>query len=272
MTARRFLSKKLTSGIVPPCTANGSCPKASPPLIPGKPATETAFPKLAVSKPKAAHADLADAEDEHSEAYRQFAASFKADLNPAGFVENFFAERAALTAWRLQRAVWETGTDPTVEETKLQRAEDRAERSLMKALAYLDRLREKRERKSWGQSADTCSKSSPRRKNEAPSARAVAPAPSSGNPAGSKPMDSDDKSATDASAHWRDRLEKDPRISTDSPVVKGTAITVKHVVTLIVDGWSWSDIVRTHPQLTEDDIRACLWYAMEEENASLHLK
>jgi uncharacterized protein (DUF433 family) len=63
---------------------------------------------------------------------------------------------------------------------------------------------------------------------------------------------------------WRDRLTFDPKTSDDSPVVKGTWITVDHVISLIVDNWSWADILRSHPELTEDDIRSCLSYAIEQ--------
>ena len=65
---------------------------------------------------------------------------------------------------------------------------------------------------------------------------------------------------------WQDRLVFDFNVSETSPVVKGTWVTVGHVVSLIVDGWTWSDILRTHPELTEDDIRTCLAYTVEQDN------
>lgn len=61
------------------------------------------------------------------------------------------------------------------------------------------------------------------------------------------------------------RLVFDPEISESSPIVKGTWITVSHVVSLVVDGWTWADIIRVHPELTEDDIRACLAHQIETE-------
>jgi uncharacterized protein (DUF433 family) len=65
----------------------------------------------------------------------------------------------------------------------------------------------------------------------------------------------------------RDRLTFDPTVSDSSPVVRGTWITVGQVVTRIVDGWSWSDILRAHPELWEDDIRACLSFTVEDEGS-----
>ena len=67
------------------------------------------------------------------------------------------------------------------------------------------------------------------------------------------------------SAAWRDRLVFDPSVSRDSPVVRGTWVTVRHVVALVVDGWTWDDILRTHPELSEPDLRACLAYAVEND-------
>ena len=52
-------------------------------------------------------------------------------------------------------------------------------------------------------------------------------------------------------------------------MIKGTWVTVSQVVSLIVDGWTWSDILRAHPELTEDDIRTCLAYTVAEEEGDL---
>jgi uncharacterized protein (DUF433 family) len=68
---------------------------------------------------------------------------------------------------------------------------------------------------------------------------------------------------------WEGRLAWDPSVSEDSPVIKGTWVTVSQVVSLIVDGWAWSDILRTHPELSEDDIRTSLAYTVAEEEGSL---
>lgn len=67
-------------------------------------------------------------------------------------------------------------------------------------------------------------------------------------------------------ATWTSRLHFDAEISGSSPVVKGTWITAERILSFLVNGWTWTDILRDHPELTEDDIRACLSYAIEEEN------
>lgn len=74
----------------------------------------------------------------------------------------------------------------------------------------------------------------------------------------------DDELIVDSDA-WRSRLLIDPSVSESSPVVRGTWITVGQVVSRIIDGWTWADLLRTHPELCEDDIRACLAFATEDE-------
>ncbi|MDB5351216.1 MAG: antitoxin [Planctomycetota bacterium] len=66
---------------------------------------------------------------------------------------------------------------------------------------------------------------------------------------------------------WRERLTMDASVSPDSPVVKGTWITVGQVISRIVDGWSWSEILRSYPELCQDDIRACLAFTVEDEGS-----
>jgi uncharacterized protein (DUF433 family) len=66
-------------------------------------------------------------------------------------------------------------------------------------------------------------------------------------------------------ALWRERLTMDPGVSPDSPVVRGTWVTVDQVISRIVDGWSWGDVLRAHPELCSDDIRACLAFTVEDE-------
>lgn len=64
---------------------------------------------------------------------------------------------------------------------------------------------------------------------------------------------------------WASRLSIDEAVSTHSPVVRGTRVTACRVVSLVVDGHTWSDILKAHPELTEADLRACLDYTLDQE-------
>ena len=60
-------------------------------------------------------------------------------------------------------------------------------------------------------------------------------------------------------------LSWDHNISDLSPVITGTWITVSQIVTLVVDGYTWADILRSHPELTEEGIRTALSYATQQD-------
>jgi uncharacterized protein (DUF433 family) len=47
------------------------------------------------------------------------------------------------------------------------------------------------------------------------------------------------------------------------PVIVGTRITVEHILRLLGAGDSLEDVLRSHPQLTAEDIRAAQAYAAD---------
>ena len=58
------------------------------------------------------------------------------------------------------------------------------------------------------------------------------------------------------------RIAVDPKILSGKPCIKGTRIAVTMVLELLEDGLTFNDIIKDHyPQLTAEDIRACLEYA-----------
>jgi len=62
---------------------------------------------------------------------------------------------------------------------------------------------------------------------------------------------------------WRERITVDPEVLVGKPVVKGTRISVELIVDLLAAGWTQEQILDSYPNLTLDDIRACLAYAGE---------
>jgi uncharacterized protein (DUF433 family) len=59
------------------------------------------------------------------------------------------------------------------------------------------------------------------------------------------------------------RIKRDPNVMMGKPVVVGTRITVEHLLRLLGAGDSLADILRQHPQITEEDIRAAQLYAAD---------
>jgi uncharacterized protein (DUF433 family) len=62
---------------------------------------------------------------------------------------------------------------------------------------------------------------------------------------------------------WRERIVCDPKILVGKPVIKGTRISVELIVDLLASGWTTQQVLDSYPNLTGDDIRACLAYASE---------
>jgi uncharacterized protein (DUF433 family) len=58
------------------------------------------------------------------------------------------------------------------------------------------------------------------------------------------------------------RIQSDPKIMVGKPVIRGTRITVEHIMNELAVGMSAAEIVRQYgPRLTEEDVRAACAYA-----------
>ena len=216
-------------------------------------------------------------------AFEAFALTIREELAPRGLLESIHADRVVLAAWRLREAT-EAERMGVIEglgadsadlfgrlEADLHRQSARAERSLRKALdAYATTRGLDLARPDWGQAAplDTTVAEA----DDLFASDQFPTFPEAEIDAIPAPDDSDDFVPADEPdddaplPRWQDRLVFDENVSEDSPVVKGTWVTVAQVVNRIVDGFTWDDILRSHPELTRDDIRVCLAFAIEQES------
>jgi uncharacterized protein (DUF433 family) len=60
---------------------------------------------------------------------------------------------------------------------------------------------------------------------------------------------------------YQERIIADPRILAGKPVVKGTRIAVDLVLEELAQNPAIDELLAAHPDLTRDDVRACLAYA-----------
>jgi uncharacterized protein (DUF433 family) len=65
------------------------------------------------------------------------------------------------------------------------------------------------------------------------------------------------------SMDWRSRIVADVDVLVGKPVIRGTRISVEHVMDLLAAGYTPEQILQQHDHLTRDDIQACLAYATE---------
>ena len=62
--------------------------------------------------------------------------------------------------------------------------------------------------------------------------------------------------------NWQQHIERVPGVMLGKPIFQGTRITVEFVLERLVQGARPEDLVKSHPSLTLDHIRAALAYAL----------
>jgi uncharacterized protein (DUF433 family) len=60
-----------------------------------------------------------------------------------------------------------------------------------------------------------------------------------------------------------DRITVDPKIMFGKPVIKGTRITVEHILRKLGEGMTDEEIRRHHPHLSVEDVRAAAAFAAD---------
>ena len=59
------------------------------------------------------------------------------------------------------------------------------------------------------------------------------------------------------------RISLAPDVLAGKPVIHGTRLSVEFVIGLMADGWNEADILANYPNVTHEDILACLAYARD---------
>ena len=66
-----------------------------------------------------------------------------------------------------------------------------------------------------------------------------------------------------------ERISLNPKILVGKPVIKGTRLTVEHILSLLAHSATVSEILDEYDGLKRDDIQACLFFAVRAlENTS----
>ncbi|MBS0184559.1 MAG: DUF433 domain-containing protein [Nitrospira sp.] len=64
---------------------------------------------------------------------------------------------------------------------------------------------------------------------------------------------------------WKNRITIDPEKRGGKPCIRGLRMTVYDVLEYLASGMSEEDILKDFPDLTLEDIRACLAFAADRE-------
>jgi uncharacterized protein (DUF433 family) len=59
------------------------------------------------------------------------------------------------------------------------------------------------------------------------------------------------------------RISVDPNVCFGKPCIRGTRIWVSLILDILASGATTEEILKEYPNLTEEDVRACIAYAAE---------
>jgi uncharacterized protein (DUF433 family) len=71
--------------------------------------------------------------------------------------------------------------------------------------------------------------------------------------------------------NWQERITIDPDKRGGKPCVRGLRITVYDVLEYLASGMSEDEILKDFPDLSREDIRACLAFAADRERKLVSL-
>ena len=60
--------------------------------------------------------------------------------------------------------------------------------------------------------------------------------------------------------NWQKHIVSDNNVLLGKPTVKGTRISIDHIVSLLAQGWSEKKILENYPRLTPESLKAVFAY------------
>lgn len=62
---------------------------------------------------------------------------------------------------------------------------------------------------------------------------------------------------------WRTYIESNENVLAGKPVIKGTRLSVEHIINLLASGWSEQQIIENYPRITQLTLQAVFLYIRE---------
>lgn len=69
--------------------------------------------------------------------------------------------------------------------------------------------------------------------------------------------------------NWQDYITSDKEVLLGKPTIKGTRISVEHIVGLMAQGWTENEILENFPRLTKQSLQAVFAYIQDCINDGL---
>lgn len=62
---------------------------------------------------------------------------------------------------------------------------------------------------------------------------------------------------------WRNHIVADESVLLGKPTIKGTRISVEHIISLLAEGWSEEQILENYPRLSAESLKAVFLYIQD---------
>ncbi|HVZ98110.1 MAG TPA: DUF433 domain-containing protein [Chitinophagaceae bacterium] len=63
--------------------------------------------------------------------------------------------------------------------------------------------------------------------------------------------------------NWQEYIVSDKEILLGKPTIKGTRISVEHIIALMAQGWTENQILENYPRLSKESLQAVFSYIRE---------
>ncbi len=68
---------------------------------------------------------------------------------------------------------------------------------------------------------------------------------------------------------WQDYIVSDQEILLGKPTIKGTRVSVEHLIGLLAQGWTEKEILENYPRLNQESLQAVFAYIRDCMNDGL---
>jgi uncharacterized protein (DUF433 family) len=62
---------------------------------------------------------------------------------------------------------------------------------------------------------------------------------------------------------WKNYIEINEEVLAGKPVIKGTRLSIEHIVNLFASGWNEQQIMENYPRLKKEDLQAVFLYIQD---------
>ena len=62
---------------------------------------------------------------------------------------------------------------------------------------------------------------------------------------------------------WTEHITSDESILLGKPTIKGTRISVEHIISLLAQGWTEQQILNNYPRITQESLQAVFLYIQD---------